>query len=90
MSLAFSLIRYITAQIKRKIFKLETFQQFILKPLSISKHRQVTEISMRNRDMEAVEAVNFLRKRKHFDERSRKRTRKRIIVGGAGSKKKFF
>ena len=41
---------------------------------------------------EAVEAVNFLWKRKHFDERGwkRKRTRKRKRWKGAGSGSSFF
>ena len=44
--------------------------------------------------VEAVEAVKFLwkRKQKHFDERDwkRKRTRKRLILSGAGSGSKKF
>ena len=41
---------------------------------------------------EAVEAINFLWKRKHFDERGwkRKRTRKRKHWKGAGSGSSFF
>ena len=47
-----------------------------------------------NRDVEAeaVEAVKFLWKRKHFDEKDwkRKRTRKRLDLSGAGSGSKKF
>ena len=38
---------------------------------------------------EAVEAVEFLWKRKHFNERDRKRTQKRLILSGAGSRSKI-
>ena len=43
-------------------------------------------------EAEAVEEVKFLRKRKHLDERGRKRkqTRKRLILSGAGSESKKF
>ena len=46
----------------------------------------------RKLEAEAVEEVKFLWKRKHFDERDwkRKRTRKRIILSGAGSGSKKF
>ena len=43
-------------------------------------------------EAEAVEAVKFSWKRKHFDERDwkRKRTRKRLILSGSGSGSKKF
>ena len=46
----------------------------------------------RKLEAEAVEAVNFLCKRKPLDERDwkRKRTRKRLILSGAGSWSKKF
>ena len=46
----------------------------------------------RKLEAEAVEAVNFLWKQKHFDERGwkRKRTRKRKCSKGAGSGSNFF
>ena len=42
----------------------------------------------RKLEAEAVEAVEFLWKRKHFNERDGKRTQKRLILSGAGSKSK--
>ena len=46
----------------------------------------------RKLEVEAVEAVNFVWKRKHFDKRDwkRKRTRKQLILPGAGSGSKKF
>ena len=43
---------------------------------------------MWKRKLEAVEAIKFLWKRKHVNERDRKRTRKRLILYGAGSGRK--
>ena len=45
---------------------------------------------MWKRKLEAVEAVEFLWKRKHFNERDRKRTQKRVILSEAGSRSKKF
>ena len=46
----------------------------------------------RKLEAEAVEAVKFLWKRKHFNEKDwkRKRTWKRLILSGAGSGSKKF
>ena len=58
-------------------FKLNTISCFILS---------------RDVEAEAVEAVKFLWKRKHFDEKDwkRKRTRKQLAISGAGSGSKKF
>ena len=44
----------------------------------------------RKLEAEAVEAVEFLWKRKHFNERDRKQTQKRLILSGAGNRSKKF
>ena len=46
----------------------------------------------RKLEAEAVEAIKFLWKRKHFDEKDwkRKQTRKRLALSGAGSGSKKF